>query len=251
MPCKFHAFRDDLIRYIKIELQHLENYITFYQEEKSFQKIYIDRYSIYYPNQPQNNEILEILGKNLDAIIVTFWDTFIQADMSYVDFEYTIEQFINKQFKTILHDRYDFFCGCNGIELNQKQPICTGDGSCLIICPHVCTCDITGDNCDCHQGYFCPKKCVYACPPRNCKNYNFCNNQIPQWLYNINGGLCTLSCKYNLGPLKLLITDDQCTICEDVKQNIQIFCGHKLCFVCWKKITIEISRCPFCRRTVS
>jgi len=261
MSCKFHTFRDDLIYQVFRELKILaatESYSSFYAQKKSFGKIYHSTYTKYYIYAPQNSHLLEMLGLNLDALIVTFWYTFEDAHMTWADFEDKIGIFIETQFDTMLDDKYGFFCCCFG--LKTTNPPCPGDGTCLAICSHICECvsqdQIQTTSCTCDHGYFCPVTCMYNCPRRRCKNYDFCNNELPQWLYNINGGLCTESCRWRYGPLKRLISEEECPICNDKSESVEIICGHRLCFTCWQRITYEINikiqppKCPFCRHPV-
>jgi len=261
MSCKFHTFRTDLIRNIFFELKTIaenDSYSTFYEQKKSFGQLYSRAYNKYYPKAPEHAQLLEMLGLNLDALIVTFWNTFEDANMAWSEFEYTIGRFIETQFDTTLLDRHGFFCNCDGLKM--ESPPCHGDGTCLAICNHICTCDTEPLDpniiCTCDHGYFCPVKCPHNCPPRPCKNYMFCTNTVPQWLYNINNGLCSDSCRWRFGPLKRLISEAECPICNDKQENVVIACGHSLCFACWQRITRETNiqlqspRCPFCRHPV-
>ncbi len=254
MACKFHEFRDDLTGRVHEALQIIGqsgSYSDFYKENRSFVKIYVETYTTYYRTNPEYCHILEILGQNLDVTIVTFWATFEQAELSYADFENDISLFIDKQFTQMLENKYVFRCSCLGYPANS---ICNGDGTCLVYCPHVCTC--IEKPCACHTGPYCDRNCVYMCPPRPCKNHVFCSNTMPQWQYNVSDGLCPQSCAWRYGPLKPITTLDDCSICYSQKQNVQIMCGHTLCFSCWRKIThgvnINIASpvCPFCRTAV-
>jgi len=249
MSCKYHAFKEALIKRVQTNLRTMaEEDYPYLAHSQMFGRLYAEVYSRYYPTNPETNQIIEMLGLNLDSVIMNFWSTFEEAALSWNEFEDQTTAFVETQFSMILDHKYHFFCCCNGLDL--EKPPCSGDGTCLAVCDHPCTCanEVT---CICpHQGYFCPVVCPYDCPPRPCRNYQFCNNSMPQWLYRINAGLCSEDCRGGLGLLNLIVTEEQCVICAERPQSVSIFCGHQLCIRCWRRIVSSKPQCPFCRALV-
>ena len=142
--------------------------------------------------------------------------------------------------------------------MNVRSDQCEGKGECLIQC--VCNCadnEIFLENdevvCACehslHISGFCPAKCKWNCQLQKC---NICNVKRPQYLLEIRNGICG-NCYYEMGAVKFTDKWDDCPICLETKQMIEIMCPqHLFCFDCWKYHCSKGKGmlCPICRKKI-
>ena len=148
---------------------------------------------------------------------------------------------------------------------------CTGLGECFIQCVCSCydeECMIPSEICTCghrdHEKFiggdsefdiYCKEECPYNCKLIECHNYKLCNKKLPQQELYCHNGMCS-DCAINIGKIKFLETKDECPICMENKDMIEITCGkHKVCLDCWKQISETPDRpipltCPLCRESI-
>ena len=95
--------------------------------------------------------------------------------------------------------------------------------------------------------------CLHNCEKIKCKNHILCNNSQPQWICEINDGLCD-ECNINYGKWKNgqipTITNAYCPICMEEKDSIKLKnCNHTICIDCYKKcnepIQLEPPKFPY------
>jgi hypothetical protein len=148
---------------------------------------------------------------------------------------------------------------------------CNGYGYCILQC--VCSCyddeesEIPSENCICgHREHpkliggdtcfnvYCKEECRFNCQLIECYNFRICKQKTPQWLLYAHNGMCTY-CAINLGKIRFLETKDDCPICMENKDMIEISCEkHKVCLDCWKQLsesqTCIPMKCPLCRESI-
>lgn len=149
---------------------------------------------------------------------------------------------------------------------------CKGRGSCFQQCscgcyedeeyeiPSVeCNCGhrnhthILGGNTECD--IYCQTECPYKCKLVECHNFRLCGKKYPQELLDCHNGMCS-DCAIMLGKIKFLDIKDDCPVCMENKDMIQISCDkHTLCLECWTKMSITENRpiplsCPMCRENI-
>jgi len=117
---------------------------------------------------------------------------------------------------------------------------CNGDGTCLR--------QGRGPN-----GYEL-NNCPHKCKPVECYNFKFCSQKRPRVILNCNNGMC-INCAVSLGKIKFLDKKDDCPICLNNKDMIEVTCGkHNFCLDCWidwsKKSTKIPLECPLCRKQI-
>jgi hypothetical protein len=82
-----------------------------------------------------------------------------------------------------------------------------------------------------------------------------CGQKRPQWLLDYDYGMCK-DCAIMIGRIKFLDEKDDCPICMENKDMIEISCGkHKVCLDCWKQMSETPDRpspltCPLCRESI-
>jgi hypothetical protein len=88
-----------------------------------------------------------------------------------------------------------------------------------------------------------------------CHNFRLCGQKRPQNILDYHNGMCA-NCAVSLGKIKFLNIKDDCPVCMDHKDMIQISCEkHNLCIECWIKMSetegmsIPLS-CPLCRENI-
>ena len=148
---------------------------------------------------------------------------------------------------------------------------CTGRGFCLEQCCCLCfedeECEVPSEVCTCgHRDHpklyggdtecdiYCRDECPYKCELIPCHNYKLCQKKLPQCQLDINNGMC-LDCAVSFGKIKFLDIKDECPICMENKNMIQISCEkHNLCLDCWKEISKTSkygpTTCPLCRESI-
>lgn len=148
---------------------------------------------------------------------------------------------------------------------------CNGYGYCIIQC--CCSCyededeEIPSEHCICgHRDHpklfggdscfdiYCKETCDFNCQLVQCHNFKMCNKKRPQWLLFTHGGMC-VDCAVNYGKIKFLDVKDDCPICMENKDMIEISCGkHCVCIDCWKQLsesqTCIPMKCPLCRESI-
>lgn len=115
---------------------------------------------------------------------------------------------------------------------------CGGDGSCF-------------DQVDLNQ--YSQKECSYNCQLSECHNFKLCGNKRPKWVLNCNNDMC-LDCAGMIGKIKFLHIKDDCPICMENKDMIEVSCEkHNVCIDCWKQMSATQHpplKCPLCRRSI-
>lgn len=149
---------------------------------------------------------------------------------------------------------------------------CEGRGNCFL----ECSCDCFDDDdyqipsleCSCGKrdhikfnggdtdsDFYCQTECLYKCKLIECYNFRFCGKKMPQMLLDCHNEMCPM-CAIYIGKIKFLDIKEDCPICMDNKDIIQLSCDgkHKLCIDCWKKIAEmdgpNSSTCPICREAI-
>jgi len=127
------------------------------------------------------------------------------------------------------------------------------DGRCIKQCECICyneETDKPNEICTCghreHKGY-CLSDC---CKLIECKNYKYCGTSDPQWVLDMNDGQCFI-CKLQMGEYEKIDVIEECCICYENKEMIELKCSHKLCEECWHGCTqgnnFGSGICPLCR----
>lgn len=148
---------------------------------------------------------------------------------------------------------------------------CTRRGECLQQCG--CSCyeneesDILSEICTCgHRSHtrliggsdyynqYCQTECPYNCKLIECHNFILCGQKRPQQILDSHNGMC-MDCAVMYGKIIFLIDKDDCPICMENKDMIQISCGkHTVCLDCWKTMSETETRyplkCPMCRESI-
>jgi len=150
---------------------------------------------------------------------------------------------------------------------------CQGYGSCIQQC--CCTCyededhDIPSEICTCgHRNHtklvggktecdmYCKtEECPYNCQLVECHNFRLCGKKYPQEILFVHNGMCS-DCAIMIGKITFLDIQDECPICFETKDMIQVSCGkHKFCIDCWKQTSETENRpcpltCPMCRESI-
>jgi hypothetical protein len=145
---------------------------------------------------------------------------------------------------------------------------CTGNGYCIQQCvcifcfdskeATICICGhrnhpkLIGGETDCD--IYCKQDCEYNCQLLQCHNFKVCNQKRPQWLLSAHNGMC-INCAVHYGKMKFLERQEECPICMEHKDMVEISCErHNVCFDCWKHLSesgIDIPmKCPFCRESI-
>ena len=149
--------------------------------------------------------------------------------------------------------------------------LCEGNGNCIKQC--ICICyndennDIPSEVCRCsHRNHnkliggnseyylYCKSDCPHNCELIECHNYRMCKQKRPQILLSCNNGMC-LDCAIHIGRIAFLDKKDNCPICLDNKDMIEINCEkHNVCLDCWKNWSETCTQipltCPLCRNPI-
>lgn len=125
--------------------------------------------------------------------------------------------------------------------LSLGMSSCKGDGSCII-------------QSDYDPDIYIYTVCPHNCQLVNCHNYRYCGQKRPQWVLNCDGGMCK-DCAVMIGRLTFMDEVDECPICMESKNMVQISCGrHTLCLECWLHMSESTSsypvKCPLCRQGI-
>ena len=114
-------------------------------------------------------------------------------------------------------------------------------------------------NGECIQQYdinkYSKKVCIYNCQLVQCHNFRLCNRKLPQQVLNCHNGMCS-DCAIMLGKFTFLDKKDNCPICMENKDMIEISCKkHTVCLNCWIHMSEIDNRphplsCPLCRKSI-
>lgn len=144
---------------------------------------------------------------------------------------------------------------------------CNGRGSCIEQCCCICyeyeECEVPSEICSCgHRNHihlenteYCKKECLYKCQLVECHNFRLCGKKYPQQILDCHNDLC-VDCAIMIGKINFLDEKEDCPICMENKDMIQISCGkHKVCLDCWKQMSEIEDRpipltCPLCRESI-
>jgi hypothetical protein len=109
---------------------------------------------------------------------------------------------------------------------------------------------------------YCREECGANCQLVECHNFRLCGRKEPELVINAHGGMCS-ECAVMIGKITFLDKNDDCPICLENKEVVQISCGkHAVCLDCWKEMsswrdTSEEEknrsyplRCPICRESI-
>ena len=98
---------------------------------------------------------------------------------------------------------------------------------------------------------------VVVCMEQPCANFLLCGKLEPQWVLNLNGGICHHPCSMTYGcafEFSNFAADEACPLCLETGLSSVVFhCGHMVCARCYgKKAYSEaaaetLKRCPMCR----
>jgi Ring finger domain len=96
--------------------------------------------------------------------------------------------------------------------------------------------------------------CSHNCNLIECHNFKLCKQKRPQWVLDCDNGMCKY-CAIIIGRIKFLDKKDDCSICIEYKDMIEVNCGHTFCIECWKHLsesehTSHPLKCPLCRKTI-
>ena len=130
---------------------------------------------------------------------------------------------------------------------------CEGDGKCLIECN--CNFNRYTTRCICHEdnhGHLISSKrrfCIIynkcRCILKECKNYNHCQEEFPEYFYK--NEQCE-NC--NAFDINFINEQNTCLICYEDKYLIETKCKHNFCLDCLIKMNgekpVDENPCPFC-----
>ena len=148
---------------------------------------------------------------------------------------------------------------------------CEGRGDCIQQCCCICYEDeeheVPSEVCSCgHRNHkhliggmtefdiYCQKECLHNCQLVECHNFRMCEQKRPQNILDCYNGMCN-ECAIMIGKIKFLDEKDDCPICMENKDMIEITCGkHTICFQCWKRMSETTKtyplKCPLCRKGI-
>ena len=144
---------------------------------------------------------------------------------------------------------------------------CIGDGTCFQQCCCICyedeECEVPSEFCACghrkhtdlFEGEYCQDECPHNCKLVECHNFKLCGRKRPKWYLSCHNGMC-MDCAVMIGRIKFLDEKEDCPICMEHKEVIQVSCGkHNVCIDCWKQLSETPDRpiplrCPLCRESI-
>ena len=144
---------------------------------------------------------------------------------------------------------------------------CTGRGECFDQCCCICCddeeCEIPSEICSCghreHKKFiggdtecdiYCKEDCSYNCKLIECHNFRLCGQKRPQQELNWHNDMC-MNCAISIGKIKFLDIKEDCPVCFENKDMIQVTCEkHNFCIDCWKKVEGCPRSCPLCRENI-
>lgn len=132
---------------------------------------------------------------------------------------------------------------------------CTGGGDCIQQCgcrrrTHI---QMIGGNNQEHR-YCRITQCPFNCTLIECYNYRLCGQKRPQRILDSHNGMC-MDCAIMIGCITVLDLKDECPICMETKDMIQIVCKkHNICLSCWLQMSEKSGsypvKCPMCREGI-
>jgi len=261
MSCKFHKLQEYIIDMTnKIIKKDCESLIIF-NEWHHIDLLYAfsNAYKKFY-NNPEYTYLFQMAGSMCEEHILICANIYKEYhEFEYKNFNIIISRFIKNQFENF-EDKFIFKCYCSGYP-EDNTIVCEGAGDCLAECQG---CFCLEENCTCgHKNHnkICDVFCPHNCKPVECNNFILCENSISEWENKMNSGIC-FDCTFKYGKINFINEIDECPICLESKPNVKIFCSHKMCIDCWKKIADETPQdneletwenspqCPFCREKV-
>ena len=135
--------------------------------------------------------------------------------------------------------------GCNGECMNAIELIPHKDNTDAEFCNFVCQ--------------FMSQDCspVVVCMEQPCANFLLCKNLAPQWVLDLNGGICQQPCALVYGcafEFSDFGADDACPLCLETGLSSSVFqCEHMVCARCYGRAAFSeaaaetLKRCPMCR----
>jgi len=149
---------------------------------------------------------------------------------------------------------------------------CSGRGECIQQCCCICFDDeeyeIPSKICSCghreHEKHiggstefdiYCKGECDFNCKLIGCHNFKLCSKKGPQQYLDCHNSMCS-DCAINIGKIKFLDKKDECPVCLENKDMIQVSCEkHNFCLDCWKQLSKTPNRpiplsCPLCRENI-
>ena len=106
---------------------------------------------------------------------------------------------------------------------------------------------------------FCDFVCQFMNKPleQPCANFLLCGKLEPQWVLNLNGGICHHPCSMTYGcafEFSSFAADEACPLCLETGLSSVVFqCGHMVCARCYGHAAFSeaaaetLKRCPMCR----
>jgi hypothetical protein len=90
-----------------------------------------------------------------------------------------------------------------------------------------------------------------------CANFLLCGNLEPQWVLDLNGGICHHPCSMTYGrafAFSNFAADEACPLCLETGLSSIVFqCEHMVCARCYGRAAFNeaaaetLKRCPMCR----
>jgi hypothetical protein len=97
---------------------------------------------------------------------------------------------------------------------------------------------------------------VVVCMEQPCTNFLLYGNLEPQWILDLNGGICQQPCALTYGcafEFTEFAADEACPLCLDTGLSALVFhCGHMICAQCYGRgarcetAAETLKRCPMC-----
>jgi len=135
--------------------------------------------------------------------------------------------------------------GCRGECLHGIELIAYKDNSDAAFCDFVC------------QFMSKDPPPVVVCMEQPCANVLLCGNLAPQWVLDLNGGICQQPCALVHGcafEFSEFAADEACPLCLETGLSSVVFhCGHMVCARCYGRKAYNeaaaetLRRCPMCR----
>jgi hypothetical protein len=143
--------------------------------------------------------------------------------------------------------------GCRGECLHDMELLPCQDTCDAAFCDFVC--QFMSKDCASEAKQDSP---VVVCMEQPCANFLLCGNLAPQWVLDLNGGICQQPCALQYGcvfEFSEFAADEACPLCLETGLSSIVFqCGHKVCAQCygrgtWCDAAAEaMKRCPLCRK---
>ena len=135
--------------------------------------------------------------------------------------------------------------GCRGLCLHGIELMPCEDNSDAAFCNFVC------------QFMSKDPAPLVVCKEQPCANFVLCGKLEPQWVLNLNGGICHHPCSMTYGcafEFSNFAADEACPLCLDMGLTSVVFeCKHMVCARCYGRAAFSeaaaetLKRCPMCR----